>query len=314
MSSAPSASSPSTSPPRATCAPWRRSPPPRRKRATPSRCCRRSPCPPRTRCAAPSPGSGSCRRRRHRHHGGASARRGSTISLPPHVQVVVADSDGGDRYAVVDTDQAGAGRPTRPSGPRPQHGLASAGPSPSRHSAAPMPGTPPAPRRACVPPPLVRGELVGGVRLPRRPTARRRARLYRGVRRQRPDHRVSCGLLHRNAAGYLDDVSVIGFDDIPEAGSFLPPLTTVHQDFAEVGRLCVEGVRPADAPRRAGTPHHARPHEAGGAAVWRRRPGRGEVRVREPTADSREPSGKQLHRAAGIPRPLQPPASAARGL
>ncbi|GAA3988041.1 hypothetical protein GCM10023085_82160 [Actinomadura viridis] len=31
-------------------------------------------------------------------------------------------------------------------------------------------------------------------------------------------------------------------DDIPEASSFLPPLTTVRQDFAEVGRLCVEGV------------------------------------------------------------------------
>jgi DNA-binding LacI/PurR family transcriptional regulator len=38
------------------------------------------------------------------------------------------------------------------------------------------------------------------------------------------------------------DVSVIGFDDIPESGSFLPPLTTVHQDFAEVGRRCVAGV------------------------------------------------------------------------
>ncbi|MDX2697332.1 substrate-binding domain-containing protein, partial [Streptomyces ipomoeae] len=27
-----------------------------------------------------------------------------------------------------------------------------------------------------------------------------------------------------------------------EASSFLPPLTTIHQDFAEVGRLCVQGV------------------------------------------------------------------------
>lgn len=31
------------------------------------------------------------------------------------------------------------------------------------------------------------------------------------------------------------DVSVIGFDDIPEAAHSLPPLTTVHQDFREVG-------------------------------------------------------------------------------
>ena len=32
------------------------------------------------------------------------------------------------------------------------------------------------------------------------------------------------------------DVSVIGFDDIPEAAYFAPLLTTVRQDFAEVGR------------------------------------------------------------------------------
>ncbi len=48
--------------------------------------------------------------------------------------------------------------------------------------------------------------------------------------------------LHERGRRIPEDVSVIGFDDIPEAGSFLPPLTTVHQDFAEVGRLCVEGV------------------------------------------------------------------------
>jgi len=32
------------------------------------------------------------------------------------------------------------------------------------------------------------------------------------------------------------DVSVVGFDDIPEAEYFLPALTTVRQDFDEVGR------------------------------------------------------------------------------
>jgi DNA-binding LacI/PurR family transcriptional regulator len=32
------------------------------------------------------------------------------------------------------------------------------------------------------------------------------------------------------------DVSVVGFDDIPEAAYFAPPLTTVRQDFDEVGR------------------------------------------------------------------------------
>jgi DNA-binding LacI/PurR family transcriptional regulator len=35
-------------------------------------------------------------------------------------------------------------------------------------------------------------------------------------------------------------VSVVGFDDIPEAPYFSPPLTTVRQDFALLGRLGVE--------------------------------------------------------------------------
>jgi DNA-binding LacI/PurR family transcriptional regulator len=36
-----------------------------------------------------------------------------------------------------------------------------------------------------------------------------------------------------------EDVSVIGFDDIPESGFFWPPLTTVRQDFGELGRRAV---------------------------------------------------------------------------
>ncbi len=37
-------------------------------------------------------------------------------------------------------------------------------------------------------------------------------------------------------------VSVIGFDDIPEAAHFSPPLTTMHQDFAQLGRDAMEVV------------------------------------------------------------------------
>jgi DNA-binding LacI/PurR family transcriptional regulator len=36
------------------------------------------------------------------------------------------------------------------------------------------------------------------------------------------------------------DLSVVGFDDIPEAAYFTPPLTTVRQDFAELGRRCLQ--------------------------------------------------------------------------
>jgi DNA-binding LacI/PurR family transcriptional regulator len=33
-----------------------------------------------------------------------------------------------------------------------------------------------------------------------------------------------------------DDISIVGFDDIPEAEYFTPPLTTVRQNFNEMGR------------------------------------------------------------------------------
>lgn len=36
------------------------------------------------------------------------------------------------------------------------------------------------------------------------------------------------------------DLSVIGYDDIPEAAYFQPPLTTVQQDFAKLGRCSIE--------------------------------------------------------------------------
>ncbi|PWU58565.1 LacI family transcriptional regulator [Micromonospora globispora] len=51
------------------------------------------------------------------------------------------------------------------------------------------------------------------------------------------------------------DVSVVGFDDIPESAYFTPPLTTVRQDFAEVGRRSLTRLLEQidGAPRVAGT-------------------------------------------------------------
>ena len=38
------------------------------------------------------------------------------------------------------------------------------------------------------------------------------------------------------------DVSVVGFDDVPEAKFYLPALTTVRQDFGQIGRVAVESL------------------------------------------------------------------------
>ena len=42
--------------------------------------------------------------------------------------------------------------------------------------------------------------------------------------------------LHESGRDVPGDVSVVGFDDIPEAEFFIPPLTTVRQDFQAIGR------------------------------------------------------------------------------
>jgi DNA-binding LacI/PurR family transcriptional regulator len=53
---------------------------------------------------------------------------------------------------------------------------------------------------------------------------------------------MALGLIHAAREAGLDvprDLSIVGFDDIPEAAHFWPPLTTVRQDFAELGRRCI---------------------------------------------------------------------------
>ncbi|WP_261165607.1 LacI family DNA-binding transcriptional regulator [Microbacterium sp. Marseille-Q6965] len=53
---------------------------------------------------------------------------------------------------------------------------------------------------------------------------------------------MAIGLMHGFRDAGLDvprDVSVVGFDDIPVAAHVWPPLTTVHIDFADLGRRAI---------------------------------------------------------------------------
>jgi len=69
-----------------------------------------------------------------------------------------------------------------------------------------------------------------------------------------------------------EDISVVGFDDIPEAQFFSPPLTTVRQDFNEMGRQSLMLLLgEIDAPRRTSSRVVVEP----------------ELRVRESTAPPR---------------------------
>ncbi|MYT75719.1 MULTISPECIES: LacI family DNA-binding transcriptional regulator [unclassified Streptomyces] len=165
------------------------------------------------------------------------------LTLPPHVQVVVVDSDAGDRFAVVDTDQAGGTRDAV------RH-LLDLGHETVWHLAGPS-GSFAAQRRTDA----WRTALEEAGRPVPEP-ARGDWSAESGYRAglelaEHPDCTAVFAANDQMALGLLraldergrkvpDDVSVIGFDDIPESGSFLPPLTTVHQDFGEVGRRCVE--------------------------------------------------------------------------
>ena len=59
-------------------------------------------------------------------------------------------------------------------------------------------------------------------------------------------------LLRRKGMRVPEDMSLLGFDDIPDAGMTLPPLTTVHVPFLEIGReLAKMAIQKATSPRIA---------------------------------------------------------------
>ena len=164
------------------------------------------------------------------------------LHLPPGVPVIVADGDPDHQFSSVDNNQAaGAVAATR-------H-LLELGHRTVWHVAGPKDSYS-ARRRAAAwhttlneagatVPPLRYGDwtAASGYRIGRDLAARPElTAIFAGN-----DH-MALGVLralHEAGRDVPGDVSVVGFDDVPEAEYFLPPLTTVQQDFEEVGRQCV---------------------------------------------------------------------------
>ena len=169
----------------------------------------------------------------------------ATVTLPPGVKIVVVDADAGDQYSVVDIDQADGTRKAV------QH-LLDLGHETVWHVAGPKESVT-SERRAAAwsttlsaagrpVPPVIRGDwsadsgYAAGLRLADETDC---TAVFAAN-----DH-MALGLLRafrEKGKAVPEDISVVGFDDVPDASSYPPPLTTVHQDFAAVGRQCVDNV------------------------------------------------------------------------
>ncbi|WP_394620098.1 LacI family DNA-binding transcriptional regulator [Lentzea sp. JNUCC 0626] len=188
----------------------------------------------------------------------------TTLVLPAGIPVVSVFSDNHDRDSIVDTDQAhgvkAAVRHLLDLGHRTVHHVA--GPADS-YSAIKRAETWQATLReagARVPRSLpgdwsAESGFLAGVKLAR---TRSCTAVFAA------NDQMALGVLrafHEQGKAVPRDVSVIGFDNVPDSGAYIPPLTTVHHDFGEVGRRCVERAlkliehRTAD-PERSLVPTH----------------------------------------------------------
>jgi DNA-binding LacI/PurR family transcriptional regulator len=165
------------------------------------------------------------------------------VELPAGLPVVVVDSSARYRYPVVDTDQAEGARLAT------EH-LLSLGHQTVWHVSGP-PGSYSADRR--------RDSWSRTLRTHRRTVpsviegdwstdAGYRAGLalagWPGVTAVfAANDQMALGILralHERGRDVPGQISLVGFDDMAESGSFWPPLTTVHQRFEEVGRHSVD--------------------------------------------------------------------------
>ena len=165
------------------------------------------------------------------------------FSIPPGLPAVVIDSDAGAGYTIVDNDQAEGARLAT------QH-LLDLGHQQVWHIAGPAASFSAGHRvdswretlvaAGITPPEVLYGDWTTesgyrhGLELGKRDdvTAIFAAndQMALGVMRA----------LHELGRDIPGDISVAGFDDMEESHSYWPPLTTVHQDFAAVGRLALQ--------------------------------------------------------------------------
>jgi DNA-binding LacI/PurR family transcriptional regulator len=167
----------------------------------------------------------------------------ATVGLPPGAPVVVVDSNAGDRYPVVDTDQfegarlavehlLGLGHKTVWHVAGPKESFAS-----ERRMEAWRDTLTAAGRDV---PRLLRGDwsAESGYAAGQEILAEESVTAVFVSNDQ-----MALGLmnaLHEGGRRVPQDVSVVGFDDLPDSAAYLPPLTTIHQDFTGVGHRCVE--------------------------------------------------------------------------
>jgi DNA-binding LacI/PurR family transcriptional regulator len=162
----------------------------------------------------------------------------SEVELPPGLPVVVVDSGARSDYPVVDNDQAEGARLAT------EH-LLELGHKTVWHVSGPTQSYPASRRERSwkatleaagrVVPPVFPGDWTAatgyqiGLRIADSPEI---TAVFAA------NDQTALGILralHERGRRVPEDVSVVGFDDMDESDSFWPPLTTIHQDFTEMG-------------------------------------------------------------------------------
>jgi DNA-binding LacI/PurR family transcriptional regulator len=167
------------------------------------------------------------------------------VQLPDGLPVVVVDSNADFDYPIVDTDQAQGARLAT------EH-LLDLGHRTVWHLGGPEESFAASRRlrswrqtltdRGCPVPPVLTGDWSAGSGYE---AGRELAANPEVTAVFVANDQMALGLLralHEKGRAIPGDISVVGFDDMEEAAHFWPPLTTIRQFFAEVGRRSVDAL------------------------------------------------------------------------